>query len=93
MTIGVRKTATIPNDWVIFDNFRLYYCGDGDANKPDGFEDSVEGVIAGGVATVVSSEWYTLNGVRVNEPKQRGIYIRQDLMSDGLKKVVKVMVH
>ena len=92
VTIGVRKTATIPNDWVIFDNFRLYYCGDGDANKPDGFEDSVEGVIAGDVATVVSSEWYTLNGVRVNEPKQRGIYIRQDEMSDGTKKTVKVLV-
>ena len=91
--LGVRKTGMITNDWTCFDNFRLYYYGDGDANKPDDFVDSVEGIAAEGVITVVNSEWYTLNGVRIGEPKQRGIYIRKDAMSDGTKKVVKVMVH
>ena len=79
------------NDWSCFDNFRLYYYGDGDANKPDGFVDSIDGVVTDGMATVVSSVWYTLNGIRVVEPKQRGIYIRQDMMSDGTKKTVKVL--
>lgn len=91
--LGVRKTGMMTNDWSCFDNFRLYYYGDGDANKPDGFVDSIDGVVTDGMATVVSSVWYTLNGIRVVEPKQRGIYIRQDMMSDGTKKTVKVLVN
>ena len=92
VTIGVSKKEVIPNDWAIFDNFRLYYYGDGDANMPDDFVSSVEEAVADGKATVVSSAWYTINGVRVAEPKQRGIYIRQDKMSDGTTQSVKVMV-
>ena len=90
--LGVRKTDMLTNDWTCFDNFRLYYYGDGDANRPDGFVDGIDGVSADGAVTVVSSVWYTINGVRVDGPKQRGIYIRQDLMSDGTKKAVKVLV-
>ena len=90
--LGVRKTGKITNDWTCFDNFHLYYLGDGDANKPDDFVSSVEETVAAGKATVVSSAWYTINGVRVAEPKQRGIYIRQDKMSDGTTQSLKVMV-
>ena len=90
--LGVRKTGKITNDWTCFDNFKLLYYGEGDANKPDDFVSSVEETVADGKATVVSSAWYTINGVRVAEPKQRGIYIRQDKMSDGTTKSVKVMV-
>jgi hypothetical protein len=90
--LGVRKIGKITNDWTCFDNFRLYYYGDGDANMPDDFVSSVEEAVADGKATVVSSAWYTINGVRVAEPKQRGIYIRQDKMSDGTTQSVKVMV-
>ena len=90
--LGVRKTGKITNDWTCFDNFKLLYYGDGDANKPDDFVSSVEETVADGKATVVSSAWYTINGVRVAEPKQRGIYISQDKMSDGTTKSVKVMV-
>ena len=90
--LGVRKTGMLTNDWSCFDNFRLYYYGDGDANRPDGFVDGIDGVSADGAVTVVSSVWYTINGVRVDGPKQRGIYIRQDLMSAGTKKAAKVLV-
>ena len=90
--LGVRKTGKITNDWTCFDNFKLLYYGDGDANKPDDFVSSVEETVADGKATVVSSAWYTINGVRVAEPKQRGIYIRQDKMSDGTTRSLKVMV-
>jgi hypothetical protein len=92
VTIGVSKKEVIPNDWAIFDNFRLYYYGDGDANKPGDFTSAIEDAVTDGKANVVSTAWYTINGVRVDEPKQRGIYIRQDLMSDGTKKSVKVIV-
>ena len=94
--LGVRKTGKITNDWTCFDNFKLLYYGDGDANKPDDIDDAldtnIDEVVTDGKATVVSSAWYTINGVRVAEPKQRGIYIRQDKMSDGTTKAVKVMV-
>ena len=90
--LGVRKTDVITNDWLCFDNFRLYYYGDGDANKPDGFEDSIDDVAAEGTATVVGSTWTTLNGMKIAEPKQRGIYIRIDKMSDGTSRAVKVLV-
>ena len=90
--LGVRKIAKIKNDWACFGNFRLYYYGEGDANKPDDFVSSVEETVADGMATVVSSAWYTINGVRVAEPTQRGIYIRHDKMSDGTVKAVKVIV-
>ncbi len=88
--LGVRKTAVIANDWTCFDNFRLYYLGDGDANRPDDIGDSIEDVAAD--ATVVGSTWTTLNGMKVAEPKQRGIYIRIDKMSDGTTRAVKVLV-
>ena len=71
----------------------IFRHGDGDANKPDDFVSSVEETVADGKATVVSSAWYTINGVRVAEPKQRGIYIRRDKMSDGTVKAVKVMMN
>ena len=88
-TIGVRKTGLITNDWTIFDNFRLEYYGE---NQPDDFVSSVEEAVAEGTAEVVATQWFTINGVRVDEPKQRGIYIRQDILADGSKKAVKVMV-
>ena len=81
------------NDWVCIDDFSLEYLGDGETNRPDDFVDNIDEVFVGcDTASVVASEWYTINGVRVAEPKQRGIYIRQDLMSDGTKKSVKVIV-
>ena len=89
--LGMRKMSKIMHDWTCIDNFRLYYLGAGDENRPDGFEDSIEDV-AEGTATVVSSIWATLNGMKIAEPKQGGIYIRIDKMSDGTTKAVKVLV-
>ena len=90
--LGMRKMVKVQNDWTCFDNFRLYYLGDGDANRPDDLGDSIEDVAADGTATVVGSTWTTLNGMKVAEPKQRGIYIRIDKMSDGTSRAVKVLV-
>ena len=91
--IGVRKDEGVAADWVCIDDFSLEYLGDGETNRPDDFVDNIDEVLVGGeTATVVASEWYTINGVRVAEPKQRGIYIRRDKLSDGTVKAVKVMV-
>ena len=93
VTIGVEKGDLITADWACFDNFHLYYLGAGEENRPDDIPDGVEEAVADSTATVASSEWYTINGVRVAEPTQRGIYIRKDKMSDGTTKAVKVMKH
>ena len=84
--IGVRKDKHINNDWTIWDNFQLSYFGN-NVEPPI----SVEGV-ENGKATILSSSWYTIAGIKIGTPKQRGFYIREDVMSDGTKQTVKVFV-
>ena len=91
-TIGLWKTGMVAADWVCVDNFQLFYLGDGDENRPDDFVSNVEDVISEGTAEVVSTTWVTLDGVKVNEPSQRGVYIRVNKMSDGTLKTTKVLV-
>lgn len=83
--IGVRKDKHVNNDWTIWDNFQLSYFGNGEA------PDAIEGV-ENGKATILSSSWYTIAGIKIGTPKQRGFYIREDVMSDGTKQTVKVFV-
>ena len=52
----------------------------------------MEDVIGEGTAEVVGTTWATLNGMKIAEPKQGGIYIRIDKMSDGTTKATKVLV-
>ena len=66
----------------------LYYLGDGDANKPDDFVDSVDDVMAEGTQKVVDTLCIRLTGVRVSA-RDGGIYIREDRMEDGTKRTVK----
>ena len=92
VVLGVCKNEYVKNDWLCFDNFHLYYLGDGDANKPDDFVDSVDDVMAEGTLKVVDTLWYTIDGVHVSAPNRRGIYIREDRMEDGSKRTRKIMV-
>lgn len=92
--LGVRKTGKIADDWACFDNFKLEYYGDGDANKPDDFGEpsGIDGTLDGDGAATVSTTWYTIGGARVAQPARRGLYIRQDKKADGTVKTVKVLV-
>lgn len=83
--IGVKKDVELTKDWAIFDNFKLYYTGN---DKPTVSVENVEAATAG----VVKSTYYTIGGVRISKPAQSGLYIREDLLSDGSKKVTKIMV-
>ncbi|MBQ8969400.1 MAG: hypothetical protein IJ064_06690 [Bacteroidaceae bacterium] len=76
LTIGVRKTTLVSNDWSIFDNFTLSYMG------RDGDETDINADIR---LPFAPSGTYTLGGVRVAEHKAQpqGIYIVNG------KKVVK----
>ncbi|WP_337646647.1 hypothetical protein [Paraprevotella clara] len=95
--LGVQKTDTLVNDWVLIDDFHLYYLGDGEANRPEGLDDvdisdGISDNVADEKSTVVGTAWYNLNGMRISRPTQRGIYIREDKMSDGTKKTLKVLI-
>ena len=68
LTIGVRKKTNTAEDWLVVDNFRLYYAN----NAEDGVT-GVEDVEA--EEAEVATEYYNLQGVRVENPG-RGIYIR-----------------
>lgn len=84
--IGVKKDElAVGGDWTIFDNFQLFFTGD---EKP---VVAIEGVETS-TASVVSAEYYTINGVRIAKPAKSGLYIRKALLSDGTTKVTKIMV-
>ncbi len=82
--IGVKKDVHVANDWTIWDDFKLVYTGEEPGKNIEG--------VQSGKATVVASAWYTIAGVQIGAPKQRGFYIREDIMSDGTKQAVKVFV-
>lgn len=88
INIGIRKEQqTEANDWTIFDTFQLFYYGNGEENRPDGVQDIEEGV-----ARVVRSTYYTIDGAQIAKPTQRGLYIRKDELSDGTVKTGKILV-
>lgn len=64
ITIGIRKTEKMDNDWCIFDNFTLHYLG-----NPAG----VKGVT---VEQGGDTETYNLQGQRVGKPAAPGVYIK-----------------
>ena len=60
--LGIRKDAAIGNDWVIMDDFELYYLGKEAPTAIDEVADAAEG--QGAV------EYYSVNGVKLNAPQQ-----------------------
>ncbi|MDO5762040.1 MAG: hypothetical protein Q4P12_05210, partial [Bacteroidales bacterium] len=67
LTIGIKKTATISNDWCIFDNFTLTYLG------KDSEADNIEATTAPSTHAGI----YTLQGQMINpsDMVSNGIYI------------------
>ena len=88
--LGIRKADGVTNDWCPFDDFALLYLGDGEENNPGVV--GVDDVIGESTATVVATEWYTIDGMRVAEPKKGGIYVRVNKMDDGSQKATKVLI-
>ncbi len=60
--LGIRKDAAIGNDWVIMDDFELYYLGKEAPTAIDEVADAAEG--QGAV------EYYSINGVKLSAPQQ-----------------------
>lgn len=85
ITLGVDKKRHITNDWMIFDDFKITYYGDGAENQPDGVQNAVAD------AQVVEVKWTNIAGQALSKP-QRGLMIRTEVLSDGTTRSTKVMV-
>lgn len=64
--LGIKKKVAIGNDWVIMDDFELYYLG---KEAPVAIEE-----VAGNAAAQGAVEYYSVNGVKLNAP-QAGLNI------------------
>ena len=64
--LGIRKDAAIGNDWVIMDDFELYYLG---KEAPTAIDEVADNAAAQGAV-----EYYSVNGVKLNAP-QAGLNI------------------
>ena len=80
--------AYVAGDWLIMDNFRLYYYGENSAIQPNG---DAEGIDEAQAVSTVKVEIYTLNGARA-QSLQKGVNIVKQTMSDGSVKIQKILV-
>ncbi|MCF0199604.1 MAG: hypothetical protein HUK02_09825, partial [Bacteroidaceae bacterium] len=69
LKVGIQNTKAITNDWIAFDNFRLYYYGD------EVTTEDVTGISGVTTETTDNSRTYDLTGRTVTHPV-RGLYIR-----------------
>ena len=60
--LGIRKDAAIGNDWVIMDDFELYYLG---KEAPTAIDE-----VAGAEEGQGAVEYYSVNGVKLSAPQQ-----------------------
>lgn len=60
LTFGIEKTAASGNDWVIMDDFQLFYLG---TEAPTAIDEVAEDAAEGAV------EYYSVNGVKLSAPQ------------------------
>lgn len=84
LRIGIKHENSSGADWVIMDNFKLYFYGN---NALPATTDAIEQLPAS--AKSVKVEFFTLDGRRVNGI-QKGITIRKAIMDDGTVTVKKI---
>lgn len=87
LTIGIKKDEYMGNSWVVCDNFKLYYYGDGSSKQPSGDASSVNAV----ATAPVKVEFFSLSGARISKPV-KGVVIQKQILGDGSVKVQKVTV-
>ncbi len=87
LTIGIKKDQNVSNSWVVCDNFKLYYYGDGSSQQPSGDASSVNAV----ATAPVKVEFFSLSGARISKPV-KGVVIQKQILGDGSVKVQKVTV-
>lgn len=80
LRIGIKHPETAGSDWIIMDNFKLFFYGD---NVTDGVEAVVN------VGTPVQVQYFTLDGRQVNAAR-KGLVIRKTIMDNGTVIVRKI---
>lgn len=87
LRIGMKKDAYVTYDWVMMDNFQLFYHGTESAYKPE----SIGEVVLGTNANVVKSEIFSISGARMNK-LQKGINLVRRTHADGQVTMQKLYV-
>ena len=88
LVIGLKKDVQITDDWTIWKNWQLFYYGKNSSLEPSGNALSIDELNA---SSVVSREFFTVNGTRVSG-LQKGVNIVRETLSDGTIRVLKVSV-
>ena len=87
LRLGMKKQAGVGNDWVIMDNFQLFYYGKDSQQTP---YDDPSGIVATEQkARVLRTEYFTIGGMRTLAPQQ-GIAIMRQTLENGNVVVKKV---
>ncbi len=87
LRIGMKKDVQVSNDWVLMDNFQLFYHGTESAFRPE----SIGEVVLGTNANVVKSEIFSVSGARVNK-LQKGLNLVRRTHADGRVTMQKLFV-
>ncbi|MBR1395689.1 MAG: hypothetical protein IJ559_08555 [Prevotella sp.] len=81
--IGLKKEVQEANNWCLWDNWTLTYYGANSTKEPTG--------IVSTVASAAKTEFFGLNGARINKPT-KGVAIMRQTLSDGTVKTTKVII-
>ena len=79
--IGIKKSATLENDWTLWTNWKLTYFGTNSTKEPS------LGISTAAGNRLVKTEYFSLSGTRVKSG--RGLVIVKQTMSDGSVRVIK----
>lgn len=85
LRIGMKKAEYISNDWVIMDNWQLFYHG------TNSTAEGIEEVAVPSQAAVVKTEVYSISGAQMNG-LQKGLNIVKRTLEDGTVIVKKLFV-
>ena len=86
LRIGIRKDENAGGDWVVMDNFQLWYHGTNSQLTPDG---DATGIALTEQARQVRTEYFTIDGRRAVSA-QKGIMIQKTTLGDGTIVIRKV---
>ena len=89
LRIGLRKDTKVQYDWLIVDNFELYYYGENSSKEPSGDPVGIENISDSSKAQLV--EFYNVNGTRMTS-LTKGLNIIKMTAADGKVTVKKVVV-
>ena len=88
LRVGLRKDTKVSSDWLIVDNFQLFYFGENSNHNASGDAMGIEDISSENVAKV---EFYNLNGNKLNSAV-KGVNIMKLTRKDGSVVVKKVVL-